>query len=309
MNFMARILIILTSFLFFNQLIYSKTDLKFDLKVGESYHQTMNAKSVINQVQSGQEIDMLMSMSGSMTYKVIEKKENIYSMDVVYDSLSMGISMQGYDVAYSSENPKDSNDYISILLAALRDMKFGIKMTERGKIVDITNFEGLFDKAFKTIKNLEPTVRKQLEENLKNSFGKENFKSSFETITAIFPPEPVELGRQWVAEAVLNNNMPVRINTLYKFENETEDNYVITGVGTLISYQPKDGSYNNTTPYTYQLTGTVGSEIKLDKNTGWIKEARVKQEMSGYSILKSELGKENPNKIKMEFKVITTYND
>lgn len=306
---MSKVLIILVSFFFFSLSTYSKTDLKFNLVVGESYHQTMNAKSIINQVLSNKEIDMLMSMSGSMTYTVTNKEDDIFTIDVVYDSLSMGISAEGYDVVYNSESPKDTNDYISILLGALRDTKFGIKMTERGKIVDITNFEGLFDKAFETIKQLEPTVRKQLENNLKNSFGKENFKSSFETITAIFPPEPVDLGRQWKAESILNNNMPVKINTLYKFEKETDDNFVITGVGSLISYQPKNGEFNNTTPYTYQMTGTVGSEIKLDKNTCWINEATVKQEMKGYSLLKSELGTENPNKIEMEFKVITTYND
>ncbi len=306
---MSRILIIIASVFFLSQSMFAKTDLKFNLVVGESYHQTMNAKSIINQVLSNKEIDMLMSMSGSMTYTVTNKEDNIFTMDVVYDSLSMGISAEGYDVAYNSESPKDTNDYISILLGALRDTKFGIKMTERGKIVDITNFEGLFDKAFETIKQLEPSVRNQLENNLKNSFGKENFKSSFETITAIFPPEPVDLGRQWKAESVLNNNMPVRINTLYKFENETDDNFVITGVGSLISYQPKNGVYNNSTPYTYQLTGTVGSEINLDKNTCWITEAIVRQEMNGSSMLKSEIGTENPKKIEMEFKVITTYKD
>ncbi|PKL79325.1 MAG: hypothetical protein CVV25_08280 [Ignavibacteriae bacterium HGW-Ignavibacteriae-4] len=306
---MSRILIIIASFIFLSQSTFAKTDLKFNLKVGESYHQTMNTKTIINQVLSSEEIDLLMSMSGSMTYTVTSKEENIYTMDVVYDSLSMGVSAQGYDMTYNSENPKDTNDYISILLAALRDTKFGITMTERGKIVDISNFEGLFSKAFETIQQLDPIVRKQLEANLRSSFGKENFKSSFETITAIFPPEPVDIGRQWKAESVLNKNMPIRINTLYKFENETDENYIITGVGTLISYKSKEEEYNNQTPYTYQLTGIVGSEIKLDKTTGWIKEARVKQEMNGYSMLKAEIGTENPKKVEMEFKVITTYKD
>ncbi|MFA7326663.1 MAG: DUF6263 family protein [Candidatus Kapaibacterium sp.] len=306
---MTKILILIATVFFFSQTLFAKTDLKFSLEVGESYHQVMNAKSMINQVLSGKEIDLLMSMSGSLTYTVTDKNENIYTIDVVYDSLSMGVSAEGYNMTYNSESPKDTSDYISILLAALRNTKFGITMTERGKIVDITNFEGLFDVAFETIQQLDPAVRKQLETNLKNSFGKDNFKSSFETITAIFPPEPVDMGRQWKAESVLNNNMPVRINTLYKFEDETDDSFVITGVGTLISYQPKDGIYNNPTPYTYQLTGTVGSEIKLDKNTCWIKEARVKQEMKGYSILKSELDNENPKKVEMEFKIVTTYND
>jgi len=306
---MSKVLIILVSFFFFSLSTYSKTDLKLNLEVGKSYHQNMVAKSIINQVLSNNKIDMLMTMTGSMTYTVTDKNENIYTMDVVYDSLSMGVTADEYDVIYNSENLKDSNDYISVLLAALKETKFGIKMTERGKIVDISNFDGLFEKAFESIQKLDPSVRKQLEANLKSSFGKENFKSSFETITAIFPPEPVNIGRQWKAESILNNNMPVKINTLYKFENETDSNYIITGVGSLISYQPKNGEFNNTTPYTYQMTGTVGSEIKLDKNTCWINEATVKQEMKGYSILKSELGTENPKKIEMEFKVITTYND
>lgn len=95
----------------------------------------MVAKSVINQVLSGKNMDMLMTMGGSTTYKVIAKEDSIYSMDVVYDSLSMSVATEGFEVVYSSENVLDTNDYVSILLAALKDITFKIKMSEKGRIL------------------------------------------------------------------------------------------------------------------------------------------------------------------------------
>lgn len=306
---MSKIYILIASLFLLTQLSFGKTDLRFNLKIGESYHQNMVAKSVINQVLSGKNMDMLMTMGGSTTYKVIAKEDSIYSMDVVYDSLSMSVATEGFEVVYSSENVLDTNDYVSILLAALKDITFKIKMSEKGRILEIKEFDNLFEKALVAIQKLEPKLRKQLEDNLKNSFGKENFKSSFETITAIFPDNLVNGGNEWQSVSLLNNNMPVKITTKYKFEGQTDDLYTITGVGSLVSYQPKDGIYNNTTPYIYDIKGDVVSEIKLDKSTCWIKEAVIKQEIKGYTMLKSDMGTSNPQKIEMEFKVKTTYND
>lgn len=306
---MKKLLIIIISVFFTSQTMLAKTDLKFNLDVGQDYHLIINTKSVISQVLNGKDNDMLLSLKFSMTYDVKDKKDNIYTMEVFYDSLSMGVSSQGYDVTYNSESPKDTNDYVSILLAALRNNKFSVKMTDRGKVVGISNLESLFDVAFKNIQKLDPLLRKQLESNLKSSFGEESFKANFETITAIFPKEPVDKGSQWETESILESNMPIKVNTLFKYEKENKDNYVISGLGKLVSYQPKVKSSENSTPYSYHFTGTIDSEIKLDKKTCWIKEARFKQAMNGYSLLKSDVGTANPEKIKMGIKVITTYND
>lgn len=306
---MKKLLILITTVLFITQSMFAKTDLKFNLVVGQSYHLIINSKSIFDLGLSGKDNDMLMSMIFNMTYDVTDKKDNIYTMEVYYDSLSMGVSSQGYDVTYNSESPKDTNDYISIMLAALRNNKFNVKITDKGKVIDISNYEGMFDVAFKFIQKLEPIVRKQLESNLKSSFGKENFKAGLETITAIFPQEPIDKGSQWKTESILKGNIPFKINTAFKFEKETNDDFVISGVGNLITYQSKDISTEDSTPYTYHLTGTIDSEIKLDKKTCWIKEARFKQEMKGYSLIKSEEGTANPTKYEMGIKVITTYSN
>lgn len=306
MNF--RILL-LSLTLLFTQFAYSKTDLKLNLKVGESYNQIMVSKSIINQVKSENAQDLVMTMRGSMTYLVTQKDKDIYNMDVHYDSLSLSMEAAGYSITYSSEKLNDSADYVSTLLSELKDKTFQIKINEKGKLLDISNVDDIVTSAIEKLTGLDEKTTKKLESDLKNSFGKKSFKNSFESITAIFPPEPVEIGRQWKAVSNINQNMPVRINNTYKLDKETDDHYLITGVGSIISMQPQNGEFNNSTPYTYEMTGVTDSRIIIDKESGWIKEGTVRQNMEGFSVLKSELNNENPNKVEMQFKIITTYGD
>lgn len=302
--------VILFSFtLLFSQFAYAKTDLRLNLEVGESYHQIMESNSVISQPKIENSQDILMTMRGSMTYTVLQKENEIYNMDVHYDSLSMSMKVNGHSITYSSEKISDSTDYFSSLLFHLKNKTFQIKINEKGKLLDISNIDDIVDLAIGKLSNLDTNTAKKLESDLKNSFGKRSFKNSFESITAIYPPEPVEIGRQWKSVSEINQNMPVRINNTYKFENETDEYYLITGVGSLISFQPIDGKYNNSTPYSYEMTGVTDSKITVDKESGWIREATIRQTMEGFSVLKSELKNENPNKVEMQFKIKTTYRD
>jgi len=295
--------------LLFTQFAHSKTDLNLNLKLGETYHQTMSTESIINQLESKNNQDLILTMNGSIAYKVNSIKQGNYYLDVVYDSLGMNMTIPGYTMNYSSEKTNSEDDYISILLSELKDKNFKIVMTTKGKILEVTNLDNSFESAIEKLKDLDEKTRNKLESDLKNAFGKESFKNSFETITAIYPPEPVEIGRQWKAEVILNHNMPIKINNIYKFEAETDDFYLITGIGSLISTKPIDNSLKNSTPFAYELTGVTSSKIKIDKKTGWIKEAIIRQNMEGFSILKSELSKENPKKVGMEFKITTTFRD
>lgn len=301
-----NILILVLSLLFF-QNGYSKTDLKLNLEDGKSYHQIMESKSTINQIASDNNIDLLMNIRSAMTFTVTGFNEDYY-MDVHYDSLSMQMSMTDYTMSYSSESQNGEDDYISILMSEMKNKKFKIVMSEKGEILNVSGFEMILKKAFEKLDKIEPDMKAKLERDLKNAFGSESFTNSFETITAIYPPEPVELGRQWKSEIDLNSNMPIRLNTLYQFKEETDEFYIIEGNGTIISLP--DGEIEmGTSPFSYEMTGTSAAVIKIDKQSGWIKEATMSQNMKGYSMPKTQADPANPLKIEMEFKVRTTYTD
>lgn len=293
--------------LLFTQFAYSKTDLKLNLKVGESYHQNMESKSTINQVNSKNNIDLLMTTRSAMTFTVTGINEDYY-MDVNYDSLSMQMSMPDYSMSYNSESPNGDGDYISILMSEMKNKNFKIVMSDKGEILNVSGFEMILKNAFEKLNKIDSDMKAKLEKDLKNAFGSESFTNSFETITAIYPPEPVEFGRQWKSEIDLNKNMPIRLNTLYKFKEETDDFYVIEAAGTIISL-PVDEFETSSSPYNYELTGTSASLFKIDKNTGWIKEANISQIMSGFSTPKVQPDPNNPLKIEMQFEIITTYID
>lgn len=304
---MSKILILIASVILFSQSMFAKTDLKLNLENGKSYHQIMESKSIINQIKDENGKGLMMNLRSAMTFTVTGIDEDYY-MDVVYDSLSMQMSLPDYTMYYSSETSNGKDDYISLLLSEFKNKKFKIVMSNKGEILNVGNFEGIFKNAFAKLNDIDAATKAKLETDMKKSFGSEPFRKSFETITAIYPPEPVDLGRQWKSEIDVNQNMPIRINTIYKFKEETDDFYIIEGVGSIISLRGEEFE-NSETPYDYELTGVSASNIEIDKKTGWIKHATMNQEMSGFSVPKSQADQVNPTKVELEFKIMTTYNN
>ena len=75
-----------------------KETLELNLTKGEIYRQNITAKSSIRQTIEGQQINMDMSIGGKMTYKIIDFQNDLYKMEVRYESLSMKMSHSHYGV-------------------------------------------------------------------------------------------------------------------------------------------------------------------------------------------------------------------
>ncbi|MBK7427825.1 MAG: hypothetical protein IPI60_12740 [Saprospiraceae bacterium] len=127
----------------------------------------------------------------------------------------------------------------------------------------------------------------QYQSQLKNAFGEAAFRGSIEMFTAVYPSDPVNKGDKWNISTNLESGMTTVVTSNYEFRDETSDYTLISGNSKLTTDKSAEIITGGFT-MNFDLKGTMTSDIKLDKKSGWIIEAVINQEMKGVSIM-------NPN--------------
>jgi hypothetical protein len=124
----------------------------------------------IVQTINGQQVNMNMSISGKMTYKVSDIQNSIYDIEVRYESLSMRMTLPNGVMEFSSEK-NDEKDIFSSLLGIMKNKPFFVKMTKAGKINEVKNVEALFSNMFEKFPQLTEVQKQQIQSQLMQAYG------------------------------------------------------------------------------------------------------------------------------------------
>lgn len=274
------------------------SDLSLKLEKGKEYKQITNSKATIIQEVNGQKMNMVMTIKGTMTFLVKDITENGYNMDAKFEELSMSMQMPQGLMEFSSEK-NDANDIFSTILGAMKDKAFGITMSKTGKITDVKNVEALWSTAINTFDQLPEMQKEQIKAQIMKAYGGEALKGNIEMVTAIYPDSPVNRGDKWTINTKLESGMSANMTTDYEFAELTSEYALIKGKSTIVTADKDAYIESNGMPMKYDLTGSMDSEIKVDKNTGWIIEATINQKIEGDTYIKENPQLPNGMKIPM----------
>jgi len=274
------------------------SDLSLKLEKGKEYKQITNSKATIIQEVNGQKMNMVMTIKGTMTFLVKDITENGYNMDAKFEELSMSMQMPQGLMEFSSEK-NDANDVFSTILGAMKDKAFGITMSKTGKITDVKNVEALWSTAINTFDQLPEMQKEQIKAQIMKAYGGEALKGNIEMVTAIYPDSPVNRGDKWTINTKLESGMSANMTTDYEFAELTSEYALIKGKSTIVTADKDAYIESNGMPMKYDLTGSMDSEIKVDKNTGWIIEATINQKIEGDTYIKENPQLPNGMKIPM----------
>ena len=239
-----------------------------------------------------------MTIKGTMTFLVKDITENGYNMDAKFEELSMSMQMPQGLMEFSSEK-NDANDIFSTILGAMKDKAFGITMSKTGKITDVKNVEALWSTAINTFDQLPEMQKEQIKAQIMKAYGGEALKGNIEMVTAIYPDSPANRGDKWTINTKLESGMSANMTTDYEFAELTSEYALIKGKSTIVTADKDAYIESNGMPMKYDLTGSMDSEIKVDKNTGWIIEATINQRIEGDTYIKENSQLPNGMKIPM----------
>jgi hypothetical protein len=114
------------------------------------------------------------------------------------------------------------------------------------------------------------------------SFGSQSVKGSIELATAVLPEVPVAKNDTWHTHTTLQTTMNANVETIYQLVGVTPTSYLIHGEGTIVTIPDQPGA----SAMKYDMKGTIVSDIKVDKVTGWITESKTKQSINGTVAIK-----------------------
>jgi hypothetical protein len=262
-----------------------KEKLELNLTKGEIYNQKMTSNVSILQTVNGQQVNMKMSINAKMTYKVTDIQNAVYDMEVRYESLIMKMSLPNGEMEFSSEK-NDEKDIFSTILGTMKNKPFLVKMTKTGKVNEVKNIEAVFSNMFDKFPQLSDVQKQQIQGQIMQAYGEKAFKGNIEMCSAIFTDSNVSKGDKWTINTQLEAGMSAKMETVYELKEITDNYYQIFG-NSKIETADKDAYIeSNGMPLKYDMTGTMTSDIKIDKKTGWTINALINQSIKGTAYVK-----------------------
>lgn len=263
----------------------AQTTLNFNLVQGKEYRQNSDMKMIMTQDFAGQTMEITMNVKGKMVYLVKAVTPAGYDLDVRYESMSMEIAMPQATMKFSSENPGET-DVLSKVLAAMVNKPFQTQISKTGKVVSIKNVEALFTGAFEKIANLSDAQKEQIKSQLNQSYGEKAFASNLEMMFAIFPEKPVKVGDKWTTQGKMKSSISANITNTYQYVEDGADFRKIHGDSKISAEENGEYVVSNGLEMKFDMNGTMISDIKIDKKTGWILEAKITQNITGNASVK-----------------------
>lgn len=261
----------------------SKEKLALNLTKGKTYNQNMVTESTIKQQIQGQTMNIEMTITADMGYLVKEVTDQVFTMDVTYNKMAMKMSLPTGAMEYSSDK-KVEGDLMSTILSNMINKPFTIKMSENGKVQEVTNIEKVFESAFTDLPNINEQQKQQILAQVMQSYGGDAIRGNLEMTTALFPETEVSKGDSWDVTTTIESGMTMTVKTTYTLTEVGPDYYLLNGVSTLETAKDKVMD-NMGMPLQYNLSGTMNATLKLSKSTGWVMDGTIDQIITGEAVI------------------------
>jgi len=251
-----------------------------NLVKGNTYYTVSTVTSAVEQTYNGQDITVAIDMTAKTAYNVTDVKDTVYNMQVSYSSIAMKIASPNGSMEMNSDK-KDNGDISSTFLAAMINKPFSVTITRSGRVLEVKNIENIINAIFSNLPQVDETQKAQLKAQFMQSFGETAFKGNLEQVLAIYPSIKVAKGNSWRINTSMQSVMSANIVTIYQLQDITDTYYQIHGDAKITTASNGAVSQINGMPVKYDLGGTLITDIKVDKKTGWVVQEKLIQDVSG----------------------------
>jgi hypothetical protein len=201
-------------------------------------------------------------------------------MDASYHSLSTKIEQAAGFINFDSKK-NDPQDKPSMAFSAIVNKPLKMEITKSGKVRSVSNADKLIQDAIANVAQLDTTQQAQVKALLLQFFDPEALKGYIEAGASIFPATPVAKDEKWKVDIKRETPTKMVLSISYQLIDVVKDIYMVHGEGTIISDKNASPVKINGMPVKYTLSGSFISDVRLNKNTGWISSFKTTQLMVG----------------------------
>ena len=239
-----------------------------------------NTNMALSQTVNGQLQNVNSTLTAKMAFTVTAVMDTSYTMQVKYDRIGMQMELPTGVVSFESDK-NNPNDIFSTIMGNMTNKPFPIVMSKTGKLLSIGSTENLSKSLFDGVTQLNDEQKMVFRDQLMKSFGPAAFKSNIEVGTAVFPSVKVGVNDSWRIYSVAEAGMQTRMTTVFTLNEVTASAYMVHGESVISPQNNNQFTEMNGMPTKYNVNGTSQYDLKIDRESGWIAEARINQVIKG----------------------------
>lgn len=249
-----------------------KYDLYYNLKTGKTYNQVMTMKTVMNQNIANQKIDMDMTMIFGMSFTVSDVTNDRIHAKMGFSSVEMEMITPMGNFSFSSEKESEANSMMPIdlskMLKGMKGINFDMIMTKFGKVESLKGYDEMIEGILNSF-DLSDSQKIQARAALAQNFSEEKMIEQMKNMT-LYPDYPVAIGESWVLNVTTSQ---MDLENTYTLKEITTDEIIIDVDSKILNMKIEGGSG--------LLEGTQRGTTTVYRSSGWIKDSRIKQDVSG----------------------------
>lgn len=281
-----------------------RKEYQLKLNKGKVYLQDAMYSTRVSYAEQGYYSSILTSTLEELSFKVLEEYETYYDMEVRYHNLKMRVLRDTTVHEFSSSKTDNPDDIYSSIMSKMVNKPFYIKLSKKGKVMEIKKIDGLFQNMFDEFPYLLQEEKTAITFEIKQSFGEAALIRNIELGTYIYPDKPVQQGDKWKNKIRLKSVIDTEIDTEYQLDKVFPAHLELSGTSSLSAKNEKSDVELQGMSVKYDMEGSLTSKLKVDLKTGWTVEAKIKQDIQGTAHIKPNdifpSGAAIPIKIKME---------
>ncbi len=255
---------------------------ELNLVPGTSFVCSMEMSKRVQQTIAGEEQRMEQNLLLVWDYDIISKNDaGNYEISAKYSRIKSSQRFGLQTVEFNSDKMPDYLDPSLIGYKHLVGSELRMEVTPEGKVKRLDGFQAIIDKVIDELNIPESPQRNEIISGLRNQFGDEAMRQSFEQMTAFYPDGPVDTGDSWHTDASMNVGFPVIFETDYTLLSR-EDGIANIDVVSRVRSDPKsEGIDMGMFSLTYDITGDQKGLIKMDEASGLPVKSDFLQTFSG----------------------------
>ena len=249
---------------------------------GENYICNMEMSKRVKQTIGGTEQVMEQNLKIAWDYDILSKNDaGNYEISAKFSRIKSLQKFGMQTVEFDSDNLPEYIDPSMMGYKLLVGSELEMEMTPEGKVKGLSGFEEIIDKIIENLNIPESPQRDEIIKGLRDQFGNEVMRQSFEQMTVFYPGRPVVVGDSWHNDFTIDVGFPMVVESDYTLVSR-ENGIADINVASVIRSNPNsEGIDMGVFSLIYEIEGDQKGRIRLDESSGLPVQSDIQQSFSG----------------------------
>lgn len=237
--------------------------LKLNLEKSKVYTIKTTSQQKIQQTASGQQVSVDVVSNRVITYKVLDKKDDIMEVEFSFDTIASKINSPMYSRETNSAKP--GTEPLEKILNKLSSTKLIVNLSTAGKFIGFVNYSKFRESVLMVLDSVPASKKEAAMKQAETLLKETALKSMIEPFFAYLPDKAINVGNKWETSYMSSSNdiASVVLNS-YILKGVENNSASFTGTSEMESLP----SNNPNAQMTQELKGTSIFDGSLDITTG-----------------------------------------